>query len=90
MTLRSPGPGALGRRSAPVAGRRPPVLGRPSAPVECYLRLMFLKFRYRLGYESLCAEVSAKAAALAAALAAAGLRDPAAGRRRGRLRRAGQ
>jgi IS5 family transposase len=31
-----------------------PVLGRPSTPVECYLRLMFLKFRYRLGYESLC------------------------------------
>src|SRR5262249_44627101 len=27
-------------------------------PVECYLRLMFLKFRYRLGYETLCAEVS--------------------------------
>ena len=26
--------------------------------MECYLRLMFLKFRYRLGYESLCAEVS--------------------------------
>jgi transposase, IS5 family len=35
-----------------------PVLGRPSTPVECYLRLMFLKFRYRLGFESLCAEVS--------------------------------
>jgi hypothetical protein len=35
-----------------------PVLGRPCTPVECYLRLMFLKFRYRLGYESLCAEVS--------------------------------
>src|ERR1700689_4209723 len=35
-----------------------PVIGRPSTPVECYLRLMFLKFRYRLGYESLCAEVS--------------------------------
>jgi IS5 family transposase len=35
-----------------------PVLGRPSTPVEGYLRLMFLKFRYRLGYESLCAEVS--------------------------------
>src|SRR5262249_48390517 len=32
--------------------------GRPSTPMECYLRLMFLKFRYRLGYESLCAEVS--------------------------------
>jgi IS5 family transposase len=26
--------------------------------MECYLRLMFLKFRYRLGFESLCAEVS--------------------------------
>jgi len=35
-----------------------PVMGRPCTPVECYLRLMFLKFRYRLGYESLCAEVS--------------------------------
>jgi transposase, IS5 family len=35
-----------------------PVLGRPSTPIECYLRLMFLKFRYRLGYESLRAEVS--------------------------------
>jgi IS5 family transposase len=35
-----------------------PVIGRPSTPVECYLRLMFLKFRCRLGYESLCAEVS--------------------------------
>jgi hypothetical protein len=23
--------------------------GWPSTPVECYLRLMFLKFRYRLG-----------------------------------------
>jgi IS5 family transposase len=34
-----------------------PVLWRPSTPVECYLRLMFPKFRYRLGYESLCAEV---------------------------------
>src|SRR5579863_1287686 len=35
-----------------------PALGRPCTPVECYLRLMFLKYRYRLGYESLCAEVS--------------------------------
>src|SRR5262249_48072378 len=35
-----------------------PLIGRPSTPAECYLRLMFLKFRYRLGYESLCAEVS--------------------------------
>jgi len=33
-------------------------MGRPSTPMETYLRLMFLKFRYRLGYESLCREVS--------------------------------
>jgi len=26
--------------------------------VECYLRIVFLKFRCRLGFESLCAEVS--------------------------------
>jgi IS5 family transposase len=35
-----------------------PGQGRPSVPVETYLRLMFLKFRYRLGYESLCALVA--------------------------------
>jgi transposase, IS5 family len=35
-----------------------PRMGRPSVPLESYLRLMFLKHRYRLGYESLCAEVS--------------------------------
>jgi IS5 family transposase len=43
---------------APFAPHFHPVLGRPSTPAECYLRLMFLKFRYRLCYESLCAEVS--------------------------------
>jgi len=43
---------------APFAAYFHPVIGRPSTPAECYLRLMFLKFRYRLGYESLCAEVS--------------------------------
>ena len=32
-------------------------LGRPSIPIETYLRLMFLKYRYRLGFESLCREV---------------------------------
>ena len=32
-------------------------MGRPSIPMETYLRLMFLKFRYRLGYELLCREV---------------------------------
>ena len=35
-----------------------PRMGRPSTPMETYLRMMFLKFRYRLGYESLCREVS--------------------------------
>jgi transposase, IS5 family len=43
---------------APFAPHFHPVLGRPSTPIECYLRLMFLKFRYRLGYETVCAEVS--------------------------------
>jgi transposase, IS5 family len=43
---------------APFAPFFHPVLGQPSTPVEWYLRLMFLKFRYRLGYESLYAEVS--------------------------------
>ena len=35
-----------------------PRIGRPSTPMETYLRLMFLRFRYRFGYESLCREVS--------------------------------
>jgi IS5 family transposase len=43
---------------APFAAHFDPLIGRPSTPMECYLRLMFLKFRYRLGYESLCAEVT--------------------------------
>ena len=33
-------------------------LGRPSIPLETYLRLMFLKYRYQLGFERLCAEVT--------------------------------
>jgi transposase, IS5 family len=43
---------------APFAPYFHPVLGRPGTPVEWYLRLMFLKFRHGLGFESLCAEVS--------------------------------
>jgi IS5 family transposase len=35
-----------------------PTAGRPSTPMETYLRLMFLKFRHGLGYESLCREVT--------------------------------
>jgi IS5 family transposase len=42
----------------PFAAFFDPVRGRPSVPIETYLRLMFLKFRYRLGYESLCREVA--------------------------------
>jgi transposase, IS5 family len=33
-------------------------LGRPSVPVETLLRLLYLKHRYGLGYETLCKEVS--------------------------------
>ena len=33
-------------------------LGRPSVPVQTLLRLLYLKHRYQLGYESLCAEVA--------------------------------
>jgi len=33
-------------------------VGRPSIPMETYLRLMFLKYRYRLGFEATCAEVT--------------------------------
>jgi IS5 family transposase len=43
---------------APFVPYFDPRMGRPSTPMETYLRLMFLKFRYRLGYESLCREVS--------------------------------
>ena len=43
---------------APFAPFFDAVMGRPSIPMETYLRLMFLKFRYRVGYESLCREVA--------------------------------
>lgn len=33
-------------------------MGRPSVPVSVYLRLMYLKCRYKLGYETLVEEVS--------------------------------
>jgi IS5 family transposase len=42
---------------APFVAYFDPRIGRPSIPMETYLRMMFLKFRYRLGYESLCREV---------------------------------
>jgi IS5 family transposase len=43
---------------APFARFFDPRIGRPSIPMETYLRLMVLKYRYRLGYETLCAEVA--------------------------------
>lgn len=33
-------------------------LGHPSVPIATYLRLMFLKYRYRLDFEPLCREVA--------------------------------
>ncbi|MBA2273189.1 MAG: transposase [Actinobacteria bacterium] len=33
-------------------------VGRPSIPIETLLRMLYLKHRYQLGYESLCKEVS--------------------------------
>ena len=33
-------------------------IGRPSVPIETYLRLMFLKFRYKVSFEVLCREVA--------------------------------
>jgi IS5 family transposase len=35
-----------------------PRYGRRSIPMETFLRLMYLKYRYRLGFETLCREVT--------------------------------
>jgi IS5 family transposase len=35
-----------------------PTQGRPSIPMEWFLRLMFLRFRYKLGFEALCRETT--------------------------------
>jgi Transposase domain (DUF772) len=42
---------------APFATHYDPVAGRPSIPIDTYLRMMFLKFRWRLGDQTLCREV---------------------------------
>lgn len=42
---------------APLTGHFDPRIGRPSIPLDTYLRIMFLKFRYGLGYELVCREV---------------------------------
>jgi IS5 family transposase len=43
---------------APFRTRLTARSGRPTTPIETYLRLMYLKHRYGLGYETLCKEVA--------------------------------
>ena len=43
---------------APFRARLTARTGRPTIPIETYLRLMYLKHRYVLGYETLCKEVA--------------------------------
>src|SRR5439155_2994336 len=43
---------------APFRVRLTARIGRPTIAIESYLRLMYLKHRYGLGYETLCKEVS--------------------------------
>jgi IS5 family transposase len=43
---------------APFRSRLTARIGRPTIPIETYLRLMYLKHRYGLGYETLCREVA--------------------------------
>ncbi len=43
---------------APFRSRLTATIGRPTIPIETYLRLMYLKHRYGLGYETLCKEVT--------------------------------
>jgi IS5 family transposase len=45
---------------APFVSFFDPRLGRPCTPREVFLRLLFLRFRYRLDYETLCREVPAR------------------------------
>ncbi len=45
------------RFTAPWRGHFHARLGRPSVPVPTLLRLLYLKHRYQLGYETLCKEV---------------------------------
>jgi transposase, IS5 family len=43
---------------APFRSRLIATIGRPTIPVETYMRLMYLKHRYALGCEALCREVA--------------------------------
>jgi IS5 family transposase len=46
------------RFMAPFRSRLTATIGRPTIAIETYLRLMYLKHRYGLGYETLCKEVA--------------------------------
>jgi IS5 family transposase len=46
------------RYLAPFRLRLTARIGRPTIPIETYLRLMYLKHRYAVGYETLCKEVA--------------------------------
>lgn len=46
------------RFMAPFVARFNTRIGRPTIPIETYLRLMYLKHRYSLGYETLVSEVA--------------------------------
>src|ERR1700730_11602709 len=35
-----------------------PLFARPSVPMETFVRMMWLKYRYRVGFEALCREVA--------------------------------
>jgi IS5 family transposase len=43
---------------APFRRRLTATIGRPTIAIESYLRPMYLKYRYDLGYETLCREVA--------------------------------
>lgn len=43
---------------APYRAHFNPIMGRPSIPIETYLRMMYLKFSYSLGYETVVKEVT--------------------------------
>lgn len=43
---------------APYRAHFDPTFGRPSVPLETYLRMMYLRFSHELGYETLVKEVS--------------------------------
>ena len=43
---------------APFRSRLTARTGRPTIPIESFLRLMYLRHRYGLGYETLCKEVA--------------------------------